>query len=457
MTRVSKLLMLFVLGLSLVGCGGGGDDIQLPDAAIADDVMLLVWVDVQQLDPASIKSTVNSVISKMPAEVPQADRDKMQQEFEDAMPEYEKMYAKFTNAGAQGVLVGMKAPKSLMGKPESFMLIRADQSATPEALVAAVESLPDAPPVDFKIEPFAPGWMVVTDSENEMTKPSGGSAEATSAYAEVMSQAGGAPFRVAIRPGDEIKKMAKDQAQGNPMAAGAAKSVEKFQWMLIAGHLGDDPRMDMTAMFEDQESAKMFADVIEGILSMVKMQAAGSPDAEAKAAAAMLNQINLVHDGRELSMTLSANSLLPVMGPSILKSRQRAQQAASASNLRGLGQALYIHANDHDDQYPDDLAVLIVEDILTPQMLVHPASGKKVPGNPADLTEQARWAAANSDYVYIKGKTANMRGDEALAYEKPGQPWTSEGINVLFGDTSVRFLDYEDDADELERLGIKVR
>jgi prepilin-type processing-associated H-X9-DG protein len=52
----------------------------------------------------------------------------------------------------------------------------------------------------------------------------------------------------------------------------------------------------------------------------------------------------------------------------------------------------------------------------------------------------AAWINANSDYVYLASRKPNyIPGDAVLAYEKPAA--MSDGVNMLFGDGSVRFVE----------------
>lgn len=105
------------------------------------------------------------------------------------------------------------------------------------------------------------------------------------------------------------------------------------------------------------------------------------------------------------------------------------QDQASARNLSGLGQALLIWANAHDDRFPDSMAVL----------------GQDVEmGIPRSLP----WLEANVVYLG-RGMTIRDRSDRPLAYDRTLLEDVG-GTNVLYLDSHVAFETQE----RLEKLGI---
>ncbi len=118
-----------------------------------------------------------------------------------------------------------------------------------------------------------------------------------------------------------------------------------------------------------------------------------------------------------MTTTAMATSILI---PSLVRARELAKRAVTLANLRGLVQGCYIYSNDHDEQFPDSLAVLIEEDLALPKMLVSPRHG---PGEEA--------------YIYITGQSPNVDPRNVLMYEIPRG---DEGVAAVFADGHAQWL-----------------
>lgn len=108
-----------------------------------------------------------------------------------------------------------------------------------------------------------------------------------------------------------------------------------------------------------------------------------------------------------------------IMLPSLARAREISKRAVSAANLRGIGQAIKIYANDNADKYPPALTALIEDGSITEKQLISPRQ-------PSGVTS----------YVYITGQSENSDPRNVLAYERlEGQ----EGTNLLFCDGHVEW------------------
>jgi prepilin-type processing-associated H-X9-DG protein len=111
---------------------------------------------------------------------------------------------------------------------------------------------------------------------------------------------------------------------------------------------------------------------------------------------------------------------ISILLPSLSRARELAKRAVSASNLRGIGQGCYIHANDHDGRFPDSLEALIEEGMITREMLNSP-----------------RDKEGAVSYVYVAGQTESTDARNVIAYERV---MGKEGTNVLFLDGHVEWM-----------------
>jgi type II secretion system protein G len=114
-----------------------------------------------------------------------------------------------------------------------------------------------------------------------------------------------------------------------------------------------------------------------------------------------------------------------VMLPSLARARALAKRSISMTNLKGIGVAALMYADQHDGQFPPDLQTLVKEGLVGPTTLK----------SPLDCLD------AESSYVYVPGlsvKTPNP-ARTILAYEKP-ENYRGEGTTALFVDGHVEFM-----------------
>lgn len=116
-----------------------------------------------------------------------------------------------------------------------------------------------------------------------------------------------------------------------------------------------------------------------------------------------------------------------ILLPSLAQAREQAKRAVSMANLRGLGQACLVYANDHGDKFPDSLQQL-VDDSLAVQKQLH---------SPRDEDEDED----SVSYVYIAGQTTSADPRNVLVYERV---FCDEGTNVLFLDGHVQWMKVDD-------------
>jgi prepilin-type processing-associated H-X9-DG protein len=135
----------------------------------------------------------------------------------------------------------------------------------------------------------------------------------------------------------------------------------------------------------------------------------------------------------------------------------RFQQAARRcpSNLRQIGLAMQMYANDHGGQIPPtlDLLVEVPVDLLSPESFVcpfspdHAAAGRSTAELRADLARPG-----HNSYVFtgLTGRFNSLTAGHVLAYDNPANHGGT--ANVLFGDGRVEWLDGQQTAQLLGEL-----
>jgi prepilin-type processing-associated H-X9-DG protein len=126
---------------------------------------------------------------------------------------------------------------------------------------------------------------------------------------------------------------------------------------------------------------------------------------------------------------------LAILMPALNKTKMIAQRVISGTNLKGIGTANLVYANDHEGKFPPNLDILIKDCDLDPKMLTSPRKPDNFNG---------------PSYVYIDGQNENCPAGNILAYEQPS--FAKDGmINVLFVDGHTAALKKDEFQKELEK------
>jgi prepilin-type processing-associated H-X9-DG protein len=153
---------------------------------------------------------------------------------------------------------------------------------------------------------------------------------------------------------------------------------------------------------------------------------------------------------RAVGILVVGGMLISVFLPSLCRSRETANRIKCASNLRQIGQAITLYAQEHDGHYPPSLAVLPSVEDLSAEVMTCPSSNDEkstatdAAGIVADLTAAETNAPDHKpclSYAYtgqaLTEKTATQT--TIVAYE-PLVNHGDDGANVLFGDGHVEFM-----------------
>ncbi len=130
-----------------------------------------------------------------------------------------------------------------------------------------------------------------------------------------------------------------------------------------------------------------------------------------------------------------------VMFPPLGRSRETANRVKCASNLRQIGHAILLYANENRGAYPQSLDQLVLTQDITADCFVCPSTNDtKATGNTPQAIVTDMAGGGHLSYVYVgKGMTSNVSPEAVVAYE-PFSNHADEGTNVLFGDGHVAFL-----------------
>ncbi len=126
-------------------------------------------------------------------------------------------------------------------------------------------------------------------------------------------------------------------------------------------------------------------------------------------------------------------------GASLVQARRQARRAVSMSNMRGIGQGLYMYAGNNKGAFPGSLEDLLrhKDELIAMEMLISPYTGE----GPKSLAE----VADRSYVLYRPGLTTSSPPTEILMAERHGD---GNGACFLFVDGHVEYI-AEPEASEL--------
>lgn len=114
-----------------------------------------------------------------------------------------------------------------------------------------------------------------------------------------------------------------------------------------------------------------------------------------------------------------------------------------ASNLRQIGQAIYIYAADHGGRFPASMTEVLLACDVTSAEFVCPASGDATASGARAAQAAALAGVGSCSYVYLgKGLTSRSPASAVLAHERVGHH--VNGTNVLFADGHVEWITGKD-------------
>lgn len=161
--------------------------------------------------------------------------------------------------------------------------------------------------------------------------------------------------------------------------------------------------------------------------------------------------------GQQGGQMIAAVPMVGVMAgillPSLNRARETANRVKCAANLKSIGQAMLLYANENRGKYPATLGELIIKEDITPEVFVCPSGNNSVPpevrgGKPEEM---AAWTNENADYIYmVPGKQVGaLTGQDIVVYEKPGNH-EGIGINLLYGDGHVEWRPIDEAMRQIE-------
>jgi prepilin-type processing-associated H-X9-DG protein len=116
---------------------------------------------------------------------------------------------------------------------------------------------------------------------------------------------------------------------------------------------------------------------------------------------------------------------------------ERANRVKCLMNLRQIGQGLLLYANDNHGKYPDDLSILVLNDLDAGKLICPSSDDDKAVGKTVQETAANVKMPHHCSYFYFgKGLVEPIDPERVIAVERL-ENHDGQGVNVLFGDGHV--------------------
>lgn len=321
-SRFSKVVcVLALLGIVAVSAHARVD---MPEKAVTDDTVVVVWMDAALLSPEALREAAGSLNAALPPEM-RSEQSQLQKKLEENLSKFRRGHEAFSEAGGKGILFLAEAPPTDGPPPDPAVLMRAP-GANPREMETMLKSLNGDE--SLELVETGDGWLT---EKNELDNvPTTGSAENAEAFQKILSNADPAPIRLAFRMNDKLKRQLDKQQglqeQGGNPATVLINPLRSLDVGWATLNLGEKPALLTAMRFADDQAATQFSAGWQNLLmmaqGMVQMQLSGANPQnppEQATVQGLFDQLRFDQEGSTLKATLGTEFIrrLGELAPSI--------------------------------------------------------------------------------------------------------------------------------------------
>ncbi len=126
--------------------------------------------------------------------------------------------------------------------------------------------------------------------------------------------------------------------------------------------------------------------------------------------------------------------MLSILLPSLNRARETANRVKCAANLKAIGNALLLYANENRGMYPPDFQTLINTQDISFDSFVCPSSDDQRASQMSDLS-----TPGHLSYVYVPAMNFQASANNVIVYEHITDH-NQDGANFLYGNGQVQWL-----------------
>jgi prepilin-type processing-associated H-X9-DG protein len=146
--------------------------------------------------------------------------------------------------------------------------------------------------------------------------------------------------------------------------------------------------------------------------------------------------------GSDPTLNVGGTALMTsILLPSLNRARETANRVKCASNMRQIGMACLLYANDNKGKYPPDMGTMLKTQDIVADVFLCPSSGNQIPNDlrGANVDVLAAWVNANASYVYVGAGLKNDAPAETVVLYEKKEDHDEDGMNILYGDGHVEW------------------
>jgi len=376
-TNVNWLFMLTIcLSVSLPAFAAGAparlDQMLRP--CIDDQTFAVAHLDVTKLDSDALVGRAIRLASKHAK--PDVAKD-IQNHLKDFQSRAGAETNDFLKAGGRDIF----AVFSMYDFPYFFVAVPVPPGSDPARLHQKVLKMTE----DFhvgEVETHVVDRLILVGLKRTITRLKTASLARSKALEEGFQICADKTAQVVLFPSSDQRRILSEMLPQIPTESGKIQLTtlgQDLQWAVLG--LDGPPSISLSLTIQSPS-----ADGADRILSLVKgFYALAGQDDEAQQLIPdldqLLNRLTPRKQGRRLLLQVDstfANSLIDdIVAPGLVQLLAEATRHTCATNLKSIGKAFFIYANDHDDKLPPDLETLIRKAEMPARGLVCQATGSK--------------------------------------------------------------------------------
>ena len=260
-----------------------------PKQAVGEDTMLMLWVDVEQVNPEMIAGIGEALMGILENEMLQ-DQDLAlplgdPQQIIDSLT---VVRGSFLQAGGEGLLMTVDMPDEESWSPPMNLFAKASKELDAKAMTALVRAMGEGE-MNATLEPVADGWQNIAlrtlDGQGVTKNLPEPNAEVYTAFEKQLTQAEKPVLAIAFRMQEEMRKMmdeAEDLAKNAQPGQGEDPQAQMAMGMMmgmfkpiraldtlgvvVSQDKDEEMQVDIQMGFLDAQNAQMFANLYNSIL-----------------------------------------------------------------------------------------------------------------------------------------------------------------------------------------------
>lgn len=433
--KICLIVVVLVLSARILWAQDAGKTVT---PFVSDYTLGIGHLDVQKIDLDLLEARVTDIIKASKMDVP-AQQEAINQAMilKIAAREWQNS---FTQAGGRQLFLVTEL-NSLLSKAPGSVLITGDKQTDPNVMVRLLTG-GNPPPGGRAGAPPAWQWPQVAEnldgivflgSADVVKRMREGKPAQRPEVAEAFAATGDSALQVLLVPTADVRKVVEGLWPTLPKEAGGFSSTvltHGVVWASIGFDFTPKFAFKLVIQSQDADSAKALAKLIQFTYDDLKNDKGGFkrdfPEGE-NLLDIMTPQVN----GSQLVLSLNDEQMSMMASVHIIPAMQRARavamRTASISNMRQLVIGGVMYANDHKNEWPDDLKDFQKYVGNMPQIFVNPSK-------PAD----------KAGYVYVKPTAQGMKTPSTTIVLHEQYVDGDTGLYAGFADGHVEWLTVED-------------